>query len=150
VVDYVVGGWQFGAVITRQSGAPLNFGDITFNGDIKNIVLPKDQRSTTMWFNTNAGFVKAAGDQLASDIRTFPLRFSGIRGDGQAQWNFSGVKHFKIRERIDFQFRADCYNSLNHPNLADPNTPVTSTAFGTVTAQSGNPRSFQASARLSF
>ena len=149
-LDYVVGGWQLGAVITRQSGAPLNFGDIIFNGDIKNIVLPKDQRSTTMWFNTNAGFVKAAGDQLASDIRTFPLRFSGIRGDGQAQWNFSGVKHFKVRERVDFQLRADCYNSLNHPNLADPNTTVTSTAFGTVTAQSGTPRSFQASARLSF
>ncbi len=150
VLDYAVGGWQLGAVITRQSGAPLNFGDIIFNGDIKNIVLPKDRRSTTMWFNTNAGFVKAAGDQLASDIRTFPLRFSGIRGDGQALWNLSAVKHFKIRERLDFQLRSDCYNSLNHPNLADPNTTVTSTAFGTVTAQSGSPRSFQVSARLSF
>jgi Carboxypeptidase regulatory-like domain/TonB dependent receptor len=150
LVDGAIGGWQLGAVITRQSGAPLNFGDIIFNGDIKNIVLPKDQRSTTMWFNTNAGFVKAAGDQLASDIRTFPLRFSGIRGDGQALWNFSLVKVFPIKESVRFQLRGDCYNSLNHPNLTDPNTTVTSTAFGTITAQNGSPRSFQVSAKLSF
>ena len=32
-------------------------------------------------------------------------------------------------------------------DFSDPNTTVTSTAFGTVTAQSGTPRSFQASTR---
>ena len=149
-LDTAVGGWQLGTVISRQSGAPLNFGDIIFNGDVHNINLPKDQRSTTMWFNTKAGFDTLSGDQLASDIRTFPLRFSFIRGDGQALWNFSLVKYFPLTERMRLQLRTDCFNSLNHPNLSDPNTTVTSTAFGTVTSQNGSPRSFQIAARITF
>ncbi|HJY04994.1 MAG TPA: hypothetical protein VJ323_01695, partial [Bryobacteraceae bacterium] len=121
-----------------------------FNGDIKDIALPGDQRAVDHWFNTDAGFVRSSSAQLASNIRTFPLRFSGIRGDGQSLWNLSAVKYFPLTERIRLQFRAECYNALNHPNLNDPNVSVTSGAFGTVSGQDGSPRQFQLAAKINF
>ena len=85
------------------------------------------------WFNVNAGFNRNAAQQLQFNLRTFPLLFSGIRGDGRANWDFSAIKNFAIRESVDLQFRAECYNSFNHPNFSGPNTDPVSTAFGTIT-----------------
>jgi hypothetical protein len=38
---------------------------------------------------------------------------------------------------------------LNRANLANPNTGVTNSAFGTITAQNGLPRQVQLAARMS-
>jgi hypothetical protein len=150
LVDYAIGGWQLGTVISRQSGDALTWGNIIFTGDGKDIVLPKDQRSVDRWFNPNAGFNRIASQQLASNLRTFPLRFGNIRGDGQALWNFSAIKYFPITETVRFELRADCFNALNHPNLNDPNVTATSSTFGAVTAQDGFAREFQVAARIRF
>ena len=105
--DFILGGWQLGAIVAGQSGAPLGFGNIIFYGDIKNIALPKDQRDVDRWFNIDAGFNRNSAQQLANNIRTFPLRFSGIRSDDQRSWDFSIVKSFPIRERVKVGFRAE-------------------------------------------
>ncbi len=73
-----------------------------------------------------------------------------MRGDGQSIWNLSVAKRFPINERIRMEFRAESYDTLNHPNFSDPNTTVTSTAFGTVTGQAGLSREFQAALKLTF
>ena len=65
-------------------------------------------------------------------------------------WNASLVKHFAIRERARLEFRFEGYDILNHPNFSDPNTTVTSLAFGTVTSQAGLSREFQGALRLTF
>ncbi|HYW44185.1 MAG TPA: hypothetical protein VE959_15090 [Bryobacteraceae bacterium] len=49
-------------------------------GDSTKPALPSDQRNVDHWFNT-AIFDRASGDQLASNIRTCPLRFSNVRYD---------------------------------------------------------------------
>ncbi|MBI3696816.1 MAG: TonB-dependent receptor [Acidobacteria bacterium] len=149
-LDQVIGGWQINAVVQRQSGQPLGFGNAIFRGNIKDIPLSKDRKSVDRWFNTDAGFERVTARQLASNIRTFPLRFGGIRGDGQARWDFSAIKYFPIRERLKLQFRAECYNAWNHPNLNNPNTSPTSTAFGAITGQSPSPRQFQLALKLTF
>lgn len=150
VADFIFGGWQLNGMVTHQSGAPLGWGNIIFQGDIHNINLSGDQRSVDKWFNVNAGFVRDSAQQLASNIRTFPLRLAGVRGDGQNMTNLSAIKTFPITERIRFQFRAEAYNALNHPNFTDPNLTVTSGAFGTITSQNGGPRSFQIAAKIRF
>jgi hypothetical protein len=104
-----------------------------FTGDTRNINLPKDQRGVDQWFNVNAGFNRNSSQQLANEVRTSPLRFSNIRGDGLARWDLSLFKNFRIRERAKVQFRAEATNVLNHPNLgygSAPNTTPTSSAFG--------------------
>ena len=150
--NQVIGGWQLSILVQRQAGAPLGFGNAIFRGNIKDIPLPKDQRSLDRWFNIDAGFERDSRKQLASNLRTFPLRFSGIRGDGQARWDISAIKYFPIRERFKLQFRAECYNAWNHPNFAspNPNTTPTSSAFGTIRTTVRYPRQFQLALKLTF
>jgi hypothetical protein len=148
VVDLFVGGWQLGGVVVRQSGAPLDFGNVIFTGDLKDIALPKDERSVDRWFNTAAGFNTNSAQQLSSNVRTFPLRLSGVRTDGRATWDFSLIKNVEIAATT-LQFRAEVYNAWNHPNFNNPNNSPTSTAFGRITS-AGDARSWQFSLKLKF
>jgi hypothetical protein len=150
-LEFIAGGWQLNGVVQRQSGPPLAFGDVwtLFTGHPDDVLLPKDKRSVDQWFNANAGFNRNSAQALASNIRVSPLRFSGVRGDGQARADFSLIKKFPIKENIQMQYRAECINALNHPNLFAPNTSPTSSAFGTITGQDV-PRLWQMSLTLKF
>ena len=147
---WIAGGWQVNNIFTYQSGAPLGFGNIIFNGNLHDIPLSSGERSANQWFNTSAGFVTASAQQLASNIRTFPKALAGVRGDGQTDWNLSLIKHFKVKERVNLELRFEGYDIMNHPNFSDPNTTVTSSAFGTVTSQAGLSREFQGAIRVTF
>ncbi|MDP2998724.1 MAG: TonB-dependent receptor [Bryobacterales bacterium] len=149
-VNAVLGGWQVNTTVIRQAGAPLGFGNAIFNGNLKDIPLPKSERRAERWFNTNAGFNKVSSQQLANAIRTFPLRFSGVRSDGQASWNFSLLKDFRFWERVSAQFRAELYNAANHPSFDVPNTTPTNSSFGMSTQAVSEPRNWQFALRFKF
>ena len=150
-LEFFAGGWQLNGIWQKQSGPPLGFGDVwtLFTGDSTKINLPADKRNPDRWFNTDAGFNKSTAQQLASNLRVSPLRFSNIRANGQSRWDLSAIKQFRITERFRLQFRAECLNAMNHPNLLAPNTTPTNAAFGAITGQDV-PRSWQFSLKLSF
>lgn len=149
-VNAIIGGWQIDADTVHQSGAPLAWGNIIFSGNIHDISLPSSQRSADEWFNVNAGFNTKSSQQLADNIRTFPLRFSGIRAQGQTIWNLSLIRNYHIVERVSTQFRAEVYNVANHPVFAAPNTTPSSSAFGTITSDVSEPREWQFALKLIF
>jgi hypothetical protein len=149
VLNGVAGGWQINMAMQHQSGQPLGFGNVIFNGDLDKVVLPKGQRGVDQWFNVNAGFERNNALQLASNLRRFPLRFGGIRGPIQQRWDAGLIKNFRFNERWRLQFRAETFNLANFANLANPNTTVTSGAFGTITSQDP-PRSWQGALKLTF
>lgn len=150
-VDFLAGGWQLGGIYQHQSGAPLGFGNRIFNGDLHSIVKPDGERSVDGWFvpAAAAGFETSGARQLASNLRRFPLRFAAVQGPNQDRWDFSLIKSFRINERWVTQFRAETFNAMNHPNLANPNTDPTSAAWGTITSQD-SPRSWQLSLKVTF
>ena len=49
------------------------------------------------------------------------------------------MRNFKIRERMNFQLRADVYDMLNHPNFTNPVTTIGSTTLGLITGGSRTP-----------
>ncbi len=149
LVEGIAGGWQLNCLMQFQSGGPLGFGNAIFNGDLADIPLSSDVHNVDRWFNTNAGFERRGNAQLASNLRTFPLRFSGIRGPGQQRWDLSLIKNFYFQERWRFQIRAETFNAWNNVNLGSPNTSPASSAFGTITSQDP-PRSWQFATKLSF
>ncbi|MBV9612311.1 MAG: hypothetical protein JO091_07555 [Acidobacteriaceae bacterium] len=56
-----------------------------------------------------------------------------------------------VRDRaIRTQFRAEVFNVLNRPNFAAPNTSVSSSSFGVVSAQYNKPREIQLALKISF
>jgi hypothetical protein len=148
MLEFLAGGWQLSGVYQRQSGQPIDWGQMIFTGDPSTLALSSDQRSTDRWFNT-AIFNKNSAQQLASNVRTFPLRFSNVRFDSQRRLDGSLNKTFKMTEKMKMRFRADVFNALNEPVLRGPNTTVTSSAFGTITAQEP-PRSFQFGLTLQY
>jgi Carboxypeptidase regulatory-like domain/TonB dependent receptor len=150
IANFIAGNWQIGAVIAQQTGPPLGFGNRIFNGDIKNIALPSDERTAERWFNVDAGFNTNSTQQLGNNMRTFPLRFSGIRGDDQTRWDFSLSKSWPIREGLKMQLRADVFNAWNNVNFNTPNTDPTNTAFGRITSTSGEARNWQIAFKLTF
>ncbi len=149
-VQAALGQWQLSGVWFYQSGAPLGWGNVIFQGDPDAIALAREQRDVDRWFNTEAGFNRIANQQLASNIRTFPLRLSSVRADNQLKWDLSLTKSFRLYERTTLRFRAQCFNVLNNVNFSAPNMTVTNTAFGRITGTAGPPRTFQFSLNLLF
>jgi hypothetical protein len=145
-----VGGWQLNAVIIYQSGQALGFGNALFIGNVEDIPLEASERTAERWFNTEAGFNRASAQQLASNYRTFPLRFGGVRGDAQNRWDLSALKNFAITERVRLQFRAESFNALNSPIFNNPNTTPTSGSFGVITGTQAQARTFQFALKLEF
>ncbi|MCX6602640.1 MAG: carboxypeptidase-like regulatory domain-containing protein [Acidobacteria bacterium] len=148
-VDFFAGSWQLNGVWIMQSGPALGFGNALFNGDIKAVALAGEQRSVERWFNSD-GFVRDAARQLQQNYRQFPLRFSGIRGDGQRAWDWSLFKTFPVTERAKLQFRAELYNAFNQASFNAPNTSPVSGAFGTVTDTGSEAKNWQFSLFLKF
>jgi hypothetical protein len=151
-VSTLISGWQVQGIYTLQSGAPLGFGNAIFNGDLKNIPLSKDVRTVDRWFNIDAGFERNNQLQLASNIRRFPSRFSGIRSDGPSNWDLSLIKNSRLAEGVQLQFRAEAINAFNHPQFTpgSVNTNPTSTAFGTTTVEFAWPRVIQFGLKVLF
>ncbi len=145
----LLGGWQVGYIFKAQSGAPLGFGNFLFAegkgvGDIM-----ADNPTVGRWFNVDA-FNRVAAQQLVSNVRTQPSRFAEVRGPGYAVLDLSLLKNVSLGGRKQVQFRIESYNALNRANLQNPNTNVTSTALGTITAQNGLPRQLQLAVKISF
>ncbi len=132
VSNSIFGGWQAQGVYLGQAGGPINFGDVVFAGDIHNITLPKSERTVERWFNVDAGFDRNSANARAQDIRTFPLRFNNIRGDGYNNWDLSMIKSFRIRERYTLQVRAEAQDAMNHPVFAAPNAAPANVNFGSI------------------
>jgi hypothetical protein len=146
--NFFLGGWQLSGAYQRQTGAPINWGNVQISGDSTQLVLPKDERSVDRWFNTTV-FNRNSAQALANNIRTFPFRFSNVRTDAQRRLDFSLNKTFPLGERFRMRFRADVFNVENTPVLRGPNADPVSGAFGTITAQEP-PRSFQFALNLQF
>jgi hypothetical protein len=151
VVNRLIGGWQMGAVWLVNTGEPIGFGNVLFSGNVQNIPLSDGDRNIDRWFNTAAGFATEPARQLGSNVRTFPLRLSGLRAGTLSNWDLSLLKQTPIKERYNLQFRAEFLNAFNHPSgWAPPNTSPTSSAFGQVTGIYTLPRIIQLGLKFVF
>jgi len=74
-----------------------------------------------------------------------------IQNPGQWSLNTSMSKSFHVREQMNFRFRVDATNLLNHPTPANPNLNINSTTatFGNIATKTGN-RTIQGILRLEF
>ena len=149
VTNAVLGGWQVSYIVKAQSGAPLGFGNFLFaEGQGVRDVMAQDP-NVDQWFNV-AAFNRVPAQQLVSNVRTQPSRFSEVRGPGYAVVDLGLLKNVSLGGSRQVQLRIEAYNALNRVNLQNPNATPTSTALGTITAQNGLPRQLQLAIRVSF
>ncbi len=132
ITNLLLGGWQAQGIYEGQTGGPLGFGNAIFNGDLHDIELPVSERRVERWFNTSAGFNRNSQQQLASNIRTMPSRFNGVRSDGINNFQISMFKYLISGERFRVRFMMMGVNALNHPQFLGPNTAPANSLFGTI------------------
>ena len=149
VTNTLLGGWQVGYIFKAQSGAPLGFGNFLFAEGMGVDDIMADDPTVDQWFNVNA-FNRVPAQQLVSNVRTQPSRFDEVRGPGYAVLDLSFLKNVSLGGNRQLQFRIEAYNALNRTNLQNPNTAVTNSALGTITAQNGFPRQIQLAVKVSF
>jgi Carboxypeptidase regulatory-like domain/TonB dependent receptor len=66
------------------------------------------------------------------------LGVNPFRGPGYVNWDFSISKSIRFGERLNAQFRAEFFNVLNHPNIANPfGGPGGDNTFTDPTADAG-------------
>jgi hypothetical protein len=143
-VANIARGWTLGGTYEYQPGALLNWGNIFFSGDLKDIKKDNPQIAlrpdgsfdpTMTWFNIDAGFERDTADQPAGfQKRVFPFRVDGVRGFDVSYLHANIARTFNLGGRRTFQFRVDIQNLLNRQHYQNPNLDPTNTNFGQVRA----------------
>jgi hypothetical protein len=161
-VRYVVNGWQTNGIFAFRSGNPLTVTGAGNSG--ANL-----GRERGVWKGGNPYGGNACGSVTTackSYLNTanfttnpsytvnLPLSYGNVVkgsfvGPQYADWDVSVMRYFPIHEALQFQFRAEYFNVLNHTNFGDPNASVTNGAFGRVTS-ANDPRIGQMSLKLLF
>jgi hypothetical protein len=158
LLSQLLSGWITYGILTLQSGRPftvallpehdnsntgiasLGFGANNRPDRIASGELPNP--SPDRWFDTNAFVI--------GDFGTFGNSGRNILdGPGYQDLSLSLMKNSDIHENLNFQFRAEFFNVLNHTNFDLPDNFLGSPTFGRInSAQS--PRRIQFGLKLIF
>jgi hypothetical protein len=144
LLNQLIGSWSVNGSYTMQSGAPVVWGNVIYDGGPLHWSARKATGTAfdTTQFNTNSK------QQLQYNIRTSPSTFGKYRQDGINAVNASVFKGVPLGRLAALQLRFESYNVLNHATFNAPNVSPTSSAFGKITGQYNLPRSVQMSARI--
>jgi len=147
--------WSLSGTVTLQDGTPVDafFFALDFaNSGTPNrpnlapgqsIAIPRGQRTSLHFFNTNA-FTAPAPYTFGNAPR------DSVMGPGNNIFDFALERQFRVREGQSLRFRAESFNTFNHPNWG---IPLANPDFGPYFGQvhtSGEPRRMQFALRYDF
>jgi hypothetical protein len=162
-LDEIIGGWGIAAITTWRSGLAYtvytdayvagyaNNAPATFIGSNRSVIAAHPHRTTT-------GAVTMYTDPTAA-LNSFagPVGFNignrnFLRGPTAFSLDSGLAKTFPLwKDKVNLKFRADTYNTLNHPVFSTPSAnSITLANFGQVTTTASSARVAQFSLRLEF
>lgn len=152
VVDAFIGGWQLQALYEWQSGEPVQFGNVYYEGDptkLVNRLGEKDEQGRRYGVDIPAfdisgfypgGVVPSSSPSAiglgnnytytsTNTLRYFPLTLSNFRNQPFVKINLGLSKNFQIREGMKLQFRVEGINIVKDPwftavNLDPTRVPI--------------------------
>jgi hypothetical protein len=140
LAERLAGGWQLNGIATLVSGFPLTPQDgsnRSGDGDTRNPDRPALNPAFTgsvitgnpnQWFNPSAFMLSTPG--------TWGNLGRGVyNGPGLADVDLSLFKRIAVTEKMNLQFRAECFNMQNRANFGTPNAIVFSS--GVVSPSAG-------------
>jgi len=154
----VLGGWETSGILTLQTGFPFT---LNLRGDTAGVgagtggifvrpnavpgvdsSLSGDQRSTSRFFNTAAFSLPAAG--------TFGnVGRNTMIGPAFVNTDIVLSRHIRLREGLKLQFRAEFFNTVNHPNFNLVGRIMNDPTFSQVLSQF-DPRQLQFGLKVIF
>lgn len=132
----------------RSSGRPEDFTDLTNSasyfanpGALSHVNLTTDSQGNVLQYNDDFAF------------GTAPRTIGNVRQPGARDTSMSLFKEFSLgrfREGMHLEFRAESFNTFNHPHFQGPDASVGSPNYGKITSTLGNPRELQFGLKLYF
>ena len=163
--QHVLASWQVNGIVTLMSGTPFTVFDSTdfsvqgsapeitgFFSNRPNLVAGQNPNSGPhtpgAWLN------RTAFQQITQDPNSPVQQFGSAgrniaQGPGYANWDFSALKNIRVTEGKEFQFRAEFFDFLNHPNFRLPDSDISSPTFNQILAAQ-DPRLFQLALKFLF
>lgn len=163
----VLSGWQLGSIYRANTGNPFSVAlaadragsrtDTTGAalGQRPNLVLSPECKTLTNPGNPNS--------YIKTQCFTFPAQYylgnvgrNTLTKPALSNLDFSVFKNFKLAERLNGQFRAELFNSLNHANFAAPANVVFDRQgripgnAGVITSTATDARRIQFGMKLNF
>ncbi|MCB1019786.1 MAG: TonB-dependent receptor, partial [Acidobacteria bacterium] len=149
-VKTVVGGWQFGGLLTLSSGQPF---PVNQSGDSQNkggqeasrphtlgVDAKLDNPDPAAWFDTTA-FVRSTyeggtGLYIPGSGGYGTSGRNPVVGPGVHTWDLNMAKNFTMpySDKHSIQFRAELFNAFNTPQFANPGGTLGTGSFGRVTS----------------
>ncbi|WP_229740995.1 TonB-dependent receptor [Silvibacterium dinghuense] len=170
IIDALINEWAIDGHLISRSGFPVNIlGSAAVDAATGTIYYPGvnlvPNQPLYLHITSIPGgreINKAAFTLPATgSIGTAPRNF--VRGFGATQMNIAVKREFRLHDNLNLQFRAESFNSLNHPNFGTIDSVLTDTTFGQATNtlnqglattsllyQMGGPRSMQFALKLQF
>ncbi|MBI3682879.1 MAG: hypothetical protein HY235_21100 [Acidobacteria bacterium] len=151
----IFGNWQMNGIVTLRNGetfTPQMNADIANIGAVNNANRARpnvvgDWRlgnpRPEAWFN-KAAFAAPAQFTFGNAGRNI------LRSDSLENFDLSLFREDKISERMKLQFRAEFFNSFNHPTFGIPQAAFTNVQFGQVTGTASTARQIQMGLKLVF
>jgi hypothetical protein len=154
VLNAVAGDWQLNGILTIRTGQPFTPTIATSTANtgaarpnrIADGNLPGDQQSVTRWFDKSA-FTTPSLYNFGNAGRNILI------GPGASNLDFSVFKIFPLSflgEGRQLQFRAEAFNTLNHPQFSNPNARVDIAQGGVITSLSNDMREIQFALKVVF
>lgn len=157
ISEKIAGGWSLSTIVSSHAGLPFSIlagsdvngdGNTTdratlTNGNLNGVYNRNGRRTQFLLPQASAaGFIAPSGGTL--------LARNAFNGPSYANVDIGLHRLFDITERFKAEFRGEFFNVLNHPNMGQPINSITSTAFGSIQATSGNSRQLQFALKIFF
>lgn len=120
--------WQVNAVFVRYSGLPFSVSGPSTSLNATGTTQRADQVKANVQYLGGIGPGQSWFDPLAfagvTDPRLGTAGYLTLRGPGTTNLDLSLFRSFRVRERINLQFRAEAFNISNTPHFANPGANV--------------------------
>jgi Carboxypeptidase regulatory-like domain/TonB dependent receptor len=174
VLNAIVGGWQTNGIFRMDNGRPIlplleNTTPIPTWSQRPNLTgtlqrasgSPENFTDVGTSYFSNANAVDIGNNSPNSVLQkppnftlgSAPRSLTSVRQPGARDVSMSIFKEFplaKVREGMHLQFRAESFNTFNHPHFQGPNVNVGSSNFGVISSTVNSPRELQLALKLSF
>lgn len=170
----LLGGWEFGGILTAQTGLPINITDSAssypadrpnwgagpkyvsgyrkfgagYSHQYLNPCQPTGTCANASQYQGSSAYVLVPFGPANAQLTPGTLQRSGVYAPGYQDLDLSVKKVFAFTEKASFQLRMDAFNSLNHTNLSGIIATVNSSNFGQLTT--ATPRTVQIGGRIEF
>ena len=134
--EYLLGDWQVNAIASRFGATPIDIVDgANTLGTASAVGQRPNYTGAPLYLHGDptkhlnpAAFATPAPGQLGT------LGKGAVRGVPITNIDFSMAKNWRYKERYGFQFRAEFFNLLNHPNFVGYDLDTRNSTFGTLTS----------------